>query len=484
MAIQVKRMQEKFLIDFGRVLAKVYIPSPENRAERIIRQILKYSEEEVEDILEDIIEKFSGRHKNIWNLLDKNYNIVKRFVEEMQISDKRRALIGAYFTCEYSVQSAAFFNPSIVPHFNQDGLPKGSIRFILSFRSTGEGHISSIQFRSGVLNKTGDIKIDPVSHYVEMPEKVKNPNYDKHTFLLKLSELNCTESYVDEVFNFLNDEFTLSDLEASIRLAWKSQKKITSAFERTINDIKWLAESNYEVHFRLDQNLSERIIFPLTEHESNGIEDARFVQFEDDDGSITYYATYTAFNGTTVLPLLLETKDFLYFKMTTLNGQAVKDKGMALFPRKINGKYMMISRIDGENLYIMSSKNIHFWDKAKILRKPEQSWELMQVGNCGSPIETKKGWILLTHGVGTMRQYFIGAILLDLKDPSKVIGILEEPLIKPTEEEREGYVPNVVYSCGAILHNGELIIPYAMSDTYSGIASITLKELFNSFKML
>ena len=484
MSIKVKRMEQKFLIDRGRVLAKFYIPSPEKRAERIINQILNYSEEEVEKNLEHIIEKFSDRHKNIWNLLDKHYNIVKRFVGEMQISDKRRALIGAYFTCEYSVQSAAFFNPSIVPHFNQDGLPKGSQRFILSFRSTGEGHISSIQFRSGVINEFGDIIMDPESHYVEMPEIVKNPKYEKHTFSLKLNELNCTQSYVDEVFKFLSDEFTLSDLEASIRLAWNSQKVISSEFERTIKDIKWIAQSNYEIHFRLDQKLSERIIFPVTKHESNGIEDARFVQFEDEDGSITYYATYTAFNGSTVLPLLLETKDFLSFKMTTLNGKAVKDKGMSLFPRKVKGKFMMISRIDGESLYIMSSKNIRFWEKAKLLKKPDQAWELMQIGNCGSPIETKKGWILLTHGVGTMRQYVISAILLDLDDPSKVIGILEEPLIKPTEEEREGYVPNVVYSCGALLHNEVIIIPYAISDTYSGIATITLKELFKSFRML
>ena len=222
----------------------------------------------------------------------------------------------------------------------------------------------------------------------------------------------------------------------------------------------------------------------MSSNESNGIEDARFVQFTDDNGNIKYYATYTAYNGRSILPQLLETKDFLSFKMITLNGKSVRDKGMALFPRKVNGKYMMISRIDGEQLFIMESDNIHFWNEHKLLKKPEFPWEIMQIGNCGSPIETDEGWILLTHGVGPMRQYCIGAILLDLEDPSKVIGVLEEPLLTPTEEEREGYVPNVVYSCGALLHNDQLIIPYAMSDTNSGFASVPVKELFDNFKML
>ncbi|MFA6946282.1 MAG: glycoside hydrolase family 130 protein [Pedobacter sp.] len=274
----------------------------------------------------------------------------------------------------------------------------------------------------------------------------------------------------------LSDEFLLSDLIAVLRIIIDSEHKEIG------ENIIWLAKSNYELQFRLDQELSEKIIFPASQNDSNGLEDARFVRFVDEEGIVIYYATYTAYNGHRILPQILETKDFLTFKMITLNGQFSKNKGMALFPRKINGKYMMISRVDGENLYLMSSENIHFWHNAKLLKEPENEWEFVQIGNCGSPIETDQGWILITHGVGAMREYCIGIILLDLKDPSKVIGTMIEPLLIPLEEEREGYVPNVVYSCGSIIHNDELIIPYAMSDTSSGIVTVSLAELFDNIQ--
>ncbi|AUG56797.1 glycoside hydrolase family 130 protein [Acetivibrio saccincola] len=485
MAVNVNRMQPKFFLDKSRVIAKLYRPREDERVKNVLNRIMSFSESEVQSILDKVIENFSHRHKNIWRIFDRNFNAIKHLIPEgVHLSDSRRALIGASFTNEYSIQAAAFFNPSIVPHFNQHGLPDGSLRFILSFRSTGENHISSIEFRSGVIDENLSIKLDEVSRFAETPKVLKNPTYDKHTFLMKLKEMNCMDYHVNEVFSYLGDSFTLSELLASINLIQKREVSLTSAFEKTISDIKWLAESNYEIQFSFDQKLSERVIVPVSSNESNGIEDARFVKFVDDNGSVTYYATYTAYNGKSILPQLLETKDFLSFKMITLNGKSVKDKGMALFPRKVNGKYMMISRIDGEQLFIMESDNIHFWNEHKLLKKPEFPWEIMQIGNCGSPIETDEGWILLTHGVGPMRQYCIGAILLDLEDPSKVIGVLEEPLLTPTEEEREGYVPNVVYSCGALLHNDHLIIPYAMSDTNSGFASVPVKELFDNFKML
>jgi len=233
------------------------------------------------------------------------------------------------------------------------------------------------------------------------------------------------------------------------------------------------------MNFRPDHRISERVIFPVSENESSGIEDARFVQFFDDNGEVTYYATYTAYNGFTILPQLIETKDFITFKVTTLNGNAVQNKGMALFPRRIDGSYVMLSRQDGENNHIMFSDNIHFWQESEIIQEPTWPWEFIQIGNCGSPLETDKGWIVLTHGVGPMRQYCIGAMLLDLENPANIIARLEEPLLAPHEEEREGYVPNVVYTCGAILHNSDLIVPYGMSDITCGIATVNVSELIN-----
>ena len=273
----------------------------------------------------------------------------------------------------------------------------------------------------------------------------------------------------------LPDEFTYNELKTKIaRLLLDPNISINS---EAIEIMRWLANSNYEIEFHKAHVLSERVIFPVSENEISGIEDARFVQFFNDNGEITYYATYTAYNGITILPQLIETIDFITFNILTLNGSAVKNKGMALFPRKINGLYAMLSRQDGENNYIMYSDNIHFWQESRIIQEPAYPWEFIQLGNCGSPLEINEGWLVLTHGVGPMRQYCIGAILLDLEDPSKIIGRLKEPLITPNEEEREGYVPNVVYSCGSLIHNGELIIPYAMSDISSGIATVNISEL-------
>jgi predicted GH43/DUF377 family glycosyl hydrolase len=454
------------------------MPSGEDRIKRIIMRVLGLSEEKVKQVLDRVIKDFSSRHKNIWDAFDKNYNEIKKYIpQKTQISDNKRALLGAFFSSEYSIQAAAFFNPSIIPHPDQSELKEGSLRFILSFRSVGEGHISSIEFRSGIVDRNCEFTFDKVSRYAERAKIVSNPVYDKTTFFLKLAEMKKTENVISQkVSDLLPEEFLLSDLLAVLRLVVDSENKAIG------ENILWLAKSNYEIQFKIDQDISEKIIFPASQNDSNGIEDARFVRFVDDEGIVTYYATYTAYNGLGILPQIIETKDFLTFKMITLNGNFSKNKGMALFPRKIDGKYMMISRVDGENLYVMSSDNIHFWQNAKLLKEPENTWEFVQIGNCGSPIETEQGWILLTHGVGPMREYCIGVVLLDLEDPSKIIGSMTEPLIMPTEEEREGYVPNVVYSCGAIIHNDNLIIPYAMSDTCSGIVTVSVAELFNNIK--
>lgn len=477
--LNVNRIKKKFQPDYSRIIIKPHVPNCDARVKRIIMRVLSLSDEKTKQVLDGVIENFSGRHKNILEALDKNFNEIKKYIpENTQISDNRRALLGAYFSLEYSIQAAAFFNPSIIPHPDQSDLPEGSLRFILSFRSVGEGHISSIEFRSGIVDENCNFTFNKASQYAERSQVVSNPVYDKTTFFLKLTEMQKPENIISkQVSDLLSDKFLLSDLIAVLRIVIDSEHKDIGEM------IMWLAKSNYQIEFKPDHELSERIIFPSSQNDCNGIEDARFVRFVDDDGTVTYYATYTAYNGQSILPQIIETKDFLTFKMNTLNGEFSKNKGMALFPRKINGKYMMIARIDGENLYLMSSDNIHFWQNAKLLKEPENTWEFVQIGNCGSPVETDKGWILLTHGVGAMREYCIGIILLDLKDPSKIIGSMSEPLLMPLSEEREGYVPNVVYSCGSIIYNDNLIIPYAMSDTSSGIVTISVSELFDNIQI-
>jgi predicted GH43/DUF377 family glycosyl hydrolase len=354
---------------------------------------------------------------------------------------------------------------------------KGSLRFIMSLRATGEGHLSSIVFRSGVLDSNNTVLFEPISKYVVTPDLHFDPVYHLHTFRLKLKEMVEDNDVIRHLLNQLSDSFSYSALRRNIDALRANPVFSIERQTRAFEVIYWLADSNYEVYFEDDHLISERVIFPTSKVESRGIEDARFVQFFNDDGQVTYYATYTAYNGVSILPQLIETRDFIKFKISTLNGKAVQNKGIALFPRKVQDQYVMLSRQDGENNRIMFSDNIHFWQESQILQEPTHPWEFFQLGNCGSPLETSHGWIVLTHGVGSMRQYCISAVLLDLENPTKVIAYLDEPLLVPHAEEREGYVPNVVYSCGSLIHNNELIIPYAMSDIMSGIATVPVDEL-------
>ncbi len=437
--LNVKRRKEKFSSNPGRVITKFYLPGGANRTRHIIDRVIGLSEDEVNANLEEIIAGFSTRHKNVWQIFRRNFDEIERYLPaDTKISDDRRALIGAYFTHEYSIQAAAFFNPSIVEHPNQNEMEKGERRVILSFRSTGEGHISSIEFRGGVLDKNNELHFDEVSRYVETPEVVKNPTYVNNTFRLKLEDMEALNEVSERILGRLPDRFDFDDLNMSIQKELNNHPAPYPMLHETIDKILWLARSNYELKFRKDRRISEKVIFPVSENESRGIEDARFVRFVDENGEVKYYATYTAYNGFNILPMLLETEDFVTFRIKTLNGKAVQNKGMALFPRKIDGKYMMISRQDGENMFIMSSDNIHFWHKATLLSEPKYPWEFVQIGNCGSPLETEAGWILLTHGVGAMREYCIGAFLLDLEDPSKVIGHLPEPLLSPPVHLQSG----------------------------------------------
>jgi len=482
--ITLTRRVDKIVPDSRRVLLRLFMSSDPQRIVNIIGRALSLTEEETATEYAVITRDFKERHLDLESILMRHYARVKPHIfTGKPLSKVRQLFIGALFTGEYSLESAALFNPSIVPDPDQSGLPEGALRFILSLRAVGEGHISSITFRSGVIDAGGLITVDKPSRHVVAPDTVPNPTYDKNSFTFKLHEMGFDNAHVDSILEQLGETFSLADLDKSVAQLNRRMRRKTHEEVRTLECVRWLAESNYEVSFSPKVTLSERIIFPMSANESNGIEDARFVRFVDDDGKITYYATYTAYNGHVILPQLIETENFLHFRVRTLNGRAVQNKGMALFPRRINGRCAMISRQDDENLFIMFSDNPHFWNDPVTLLRPTQPWEFVKIGNCGSPIETEAGWLVITHGVGAMRRYCIGAILLDLNDPTRIIGHLKDPLISPAEAEREGYVPNVVYTCGAMLNRGELVIPYAISDSMSCIATVPLKELIGALQM-
>jgi predicted GH43/DUF377 family glycosyl hydrolase len=476
--IKLQRHSIKLLPSVERVILRSFVPGNEHNLKAVIQRVLRLKETDVTKHLKAIHRDFGKRHYDIDKLLLAHYEIVQDWIESKDtLSKKRKLLLGANFSGEYSLESAALFNPSIVAHPNQDDAPKGGLRFIISLRATGEGHISSIEFRAGTIQASGEITLDPVSRYVTQPEIIPDPTYHKPSFTLKLKEMGLKHQFIIDALQPLPEHFTLNELEQSLTGMRLEPHEASHHFDRALEFVKWLADSNYDIRFSEKLALSERIIFPVSLNEAKGIEDARFVRFIEEDGEPIYYATYTAYNGHNILPQFIRTKDFLHFNILTLNGDGVQNKGMALFPRRINGRYVMLSRQDDENLLIMFSDSPHHWSNPQVILRPEQPWESVKIGNCGSPIETPDGWLVITHGVGPMREYSIGAALLDLNDPTKVIGRLREPLISADPEEREGYVPNVVYSCGAMLHGDTLVLPYAISDRATVIATTPLAPL-------
>jgi predicted GH43/DUF377 family glycosyl hydrolase len=414
--------------DPARVLVRPFRPSTEprdlnptekTRANHIVDRVLSLDDATATALLTDVLTNFQGRHRRLLASFERRADeMEKAFYQHAPFTPIQRQLVGAYFLHEYSFEGAALFNPSIVAHPDQTGAPEGALRFILSLRAVGEGHISSLTFRSGFIAADGSITVDPSARLAAMPEiTARNP--------------------------------------------------VAGGEE-------------LEIAFPANEDISERVIFPITDAQSNGIEDARFVAFSEDDGRTVYRATYTAYSGTAIRSEMIETADFISFRMRPLTGAASVNKGMSLFPRKINGRYAMIGRQDNENLHLIYSDSLHDWDRGEVLLRPKFSWEFVQIGNCGSPIELDEGWLLLTHGVGAVRRYSIGAVLLDKADPSKVLARSEEPLVRPEAPEREGYVPNVVYTCGGIRHGERIVLPYAVSDTFSNFATLKIKALLGS----
>jgi len=467
--------------DPKRVIARFFF-NGNDRAKEVIQRVMDISEEVAFGIVSPLLQEYSKRHRNITRALNRNCTRLMPLFKELDIDFDsitvyRKLLIGSYFTHEYSIESAAFFNPSIVADPDQTELHEGQKRVIISFRAVGEGHISSITFRRALIDQNNKITVLPAGSYIDEAEIVRNAVYNKKLFFEKAAVTQIDINVLKELEGKLDHHFEYSNLR---RIIIDSQALQGTDLKKLEYDkVLWLADSYYEIVFSLDTDISDRVIFPISEYERKGIEDARFVHFIDDDGSAVYYATYTAYDGALIMPKLLQTNDFINFKIMPLYGAGAQNKNLALFPRKINGKFAMISRIDGCNNYIMYSDKINIWEKPILLQKPKFTWEFIQIGNCGSPIETEHGWIVITHGVGPMRRYVLGASLMKLSDPAVEIGRLKEPLLVPNSDEREGYVPNVLYSCGSIIHNGKLIIPYGVSDSSTAFAEVDLAELLD-----
>lgn len=452
----------------------------------MVNRILTLDAKQTTSALEHTLREFASRHRNISRIFLKHCTNVQGIIEGMKIdyinlSEEQKMLIGSYCTSEYSIESAAFFNPSIVEDFDQLYLEKGQRRVILSFRATGEGHISSIVFRRCVLDENNDIQIMKSGDHIDMAEVLHKTLYDKERFVLKLKEMDIPDKYSMTIMQALPDKFEYYALKHEVNKVL-SDSTISESRRMALEEVTWLADSFYDIHFKHDSDITERVIFPISDSESRGIEDARFVRFKDDDGTEKIFATYTAYNGHTILPKLISTENFYTFRVMPLHGSGAQNKNLALFPRKIKGKYAMLARIDGVNNYLMYSDRPTVWNKPKMIQEPRYPWEFVQVGNCGSPLWTEEGWLVISHGVGPMRRYCLGASLFDLDDPSKEIGRLDEPLLSPREDEREGYVPNVVYSCGALIHNNSLILPYAVSDYSSTYGVVDVSELLNAIK--
>lgn len=470
--------------DPRRVIAKLFVPGEErpeheSRSAAVIRRVMALDEETVCTVLDHTVRMFAGRHRDVRvTFADHFASVSHRLSEDVELSESRRLLIGAYFTHEYAIEGAALCNPSMVAHPDQSGMAPGQLRFVLSVRGIGEGHLSSIGFRTGVLGPDGALTVDTPPNVVTTGlhgEAV----YEKSLFQGKLAEFGQDDEVSAVLNRWLPARFTGAELDLVLAGLHPGLVARQEA-HRTVELIRWIAACNYTSEFPDDTVIGGRVLWPTGPSERQGMEDARFVHFTDDDGEQTYYATYTAYDGTDVAPQLLQTKDFRTFNVTQTTGSAAHNKGMALFPRKIGGRFAALTRGDGESSAVVTSDDIRTWNGAQPVEAPGRDWNLVQVGNCGSPIETPEGWLVLTHGVGPMRVYSMGAMLLDLDHPERVLATLPEPLLLPAATERDGYVPNVVYSCGALLHDDTLVIPYGASDASVGLATTSLRGLITA----
>jgi predicted GH43/DUF377 family glycosyl hydrolase len=470
--------------DAGRAITVLFVPGEEmyggdSRAPFVVERILAMDDTAAATTLADVRLRFAHRHRDLEAIWSSHFHLAtQRLAQVGDIPREKALLIGAYFTREVSLEGAALFNPSMVAHPDQSGLGAGETRYLMSLRAVGEGHISSIEFRTGTLGPAGAVRLDAPGKFPECGNHSLGP-YSRALFHAKLAERGCDNQAASQVLDHLGPVFQAAELDSALE-ALHPDRLSRATVREAVRGIRWVAANNYTVEFPAETEIAERVLWPHGPTELQGMEDARFVRFVDDDATVTYFATYTAFDQVRIAPQLLKTTDFASFAVTQLSGPFATNKGMALFPRKIGGRYMALSRWDRENLAVTTSEDLSEWAEATTLQLDPRPWELVQVGNCGSPLETAEGWIVLTHGVGPMRSYGIGAILLDLDDPRRIIGSLPDPLLEANEDEREGYVPNVVHSCGALVHGGSLVLPYGFSDSAVGFAQVDIAELLHA----
>ncbi|MDT5212982.1 MAG: hypothetical protein QOK18_1221 [Mycobacterium sp.] len=483
----VTRSPLRVAADPSRVVTQLFVPGQEgfehqeSRAGAVLRRILALSEEDVQASLDDVVTRFDGRHRDLIGTFRRHAEILADRLDPVRhLSDARKVLLGAAFTSEYAIEGAALCNPSMVAHPDQAGTPDGSLRFVMSVRGIGEGHQSSMGFRTGTVDAGGNVSIDEAVPFATTAAATQ-ALLDGAVFRNELARLGDAREAADYVLDALGDRFTRADLDEQLDTLLTNMRTRGRA-RATIAEIRSIADRSYSVEFADDTTLSERVLRPAMGAEAAGMEDARLVRFVEDDGSVTYYATYTAYSGSHISQQLLETNDFQNFTSWPLVGRAAANKGLALFPRRIGGRYAAMSRSDRETNTVAFADHLSIWPSASPCQQPTETWEVLQLGNCGPPIETDEGWLVLTHGVGPMRTYSIGAILLDLDDPTRVLGRLRRPLLSPAADEQNGYVPNVVYSCGALVHADTLVIPYGIGDSAIGFATAPLPELLTEMR--
>jgi predicted GH43/DUF377 family glycosyl hydrolase len=484
----VTRSPQRLAADRSRVVTRLFVPGQEgferqdSRAGAVLARILVLDEDEVRASLDDVVTRFDGRHRDLVGTFRRHAReVADRLDPARDLSESRMLLLGAVFTNEYAIEGAAFCNPSMVAHPDQTGTPLGGLRFVMSVRGIGEGHRSSIGFRTGVVDGAGDVTIDDPAPFASVGAVVPTL-LDGAVMRRELGRLHGAGEAADYVLDALGDRFTRADLDEQLDKLQTHRRTRGHAAE-TISLIRTIAERTYGIEFADDSLLSERVLYPAMSAEAAGMEDARFVRFVDDDGSVTFYASYTAYSGSHISQQLLETEDFRLFTSTPMVGPAAANKGLALFPRRIRGRFAAMCRSDRESNSIAYSDHPFEWTDSVRCQRPVRAWEALQLGNCGPPIETEAGWLVLTHGVGPMRTYRIGAILLDLEDPTRILGQLRQPLLSPAADEQDGYVPNVVYSCGALVHGGTFVLPYGIGDAAIGVATAPLGELLSALEV-
>ena len=480
--VQLRRLPLRIKPDARRVLSRFFWADDE-KARRRITRVMTLPDDVVENIVLELLNQYVVDHYDIAATWLEHFHRVEALIpaECNGLSPTRQMLIGAYFTMDYAIEAAALFNPSIVQALDQHGVPPGATRFAMSLRAVGEGHISSITMRYGMVDSRNNITLTepPLIRSALTPEV--DPEFSTTMVRQTLRDLGALGRIEDLVLGRAGDTATPAEIRGLLENV-RSEAYSPAQWQRARDNLLSFMESNYSFKVPEGADLSEMVLFPVSQNDSRGIEDLRLVRFTDDDGSVVVFGTYSAFNGFTVFPTMLVLRDPKRLQSHTMSGRYARNKGMAIFPRKIRGRYVMSGRLDGENLFILESDNLLVWNEARMSQQPTSWWQFSAIGNCGSPVETEEGWLMLTHGIGPMRQYCIGAVLLDLDDPARVIGELEEPLISPAEDERVGYVPNVVYTCGCMLHNGCLIIPYAVSDIITKFALVDLEELLSALR--